>query len=159
VHPTCIRLWCHPHRCPIYTVHGSKYPIWVADYITCICMCFLFLRCPAVGHVLAWWLCCCKMRPGSACGGWLFAVTVYYIMVTVARWFVIWWLTGRVWILRLWVCGGFFFLFEECNLPVHDSVLASVWGVFGSWWVGLSYVCCILVCFTTPSCAALDRFG
>jgi len=94
VHPTCIRLWCHPQRCPISPVHGPNTPSGWQITSPCLCVCFLFLRCPAVGHVLAWWLGCCKMRPGSACGGWLFAVTVYWIMVTVARWFVIWWLTG-----------------------------------------------------------------
>jgi len=56
----------------------------------------------------------------------------------------------------LWL---FFFLFAECILPVHDSALASFWGVFGSWWVGLCIVCYQGVDFTTPSCAALDRFG
>jgi len=89
---------CHQqrytHLCPLYGILCAYVPIWWPIYTTHVCICTEFLRCPAVGHVLAWWLCCCKMRPGSACGGWLFAVTVYWIMVTVARWFVIWWLTG-----------------------------------------------------------------
>jgi len=90
------RMITDPGFCPQQGLGLGSYQLvdrW-AYYITFICMCFWCLRCPAVGHVLAWWFGCCKMRPGSACGGWLFAVTVYWIMVTVARWFVIWWLTG-----------------------------------------------------------------
>lgn len=69
----------HGQGCGTSIVH-----MW-SVYTTSVCIFTEVLRCPAVGHVLAWWLCCCKMRPGSACGGWLFAVTVYWIMVTVAR--------------------------------------------------------------------------
>ena len=39
---------------------GTSYVHMWSDYTTSVCTNVLYLRCPAVGHVLAWWSRCCN---------------------------------------------------------------------------------------------------
>ena len=46
----------HGQGCGTSNVH-----VW-SEYTTCVCICTEVLRCPAVGHVLAWWSHCCNVH-------------------------------------------------------------------------------------------------